>query len=65
MSSAGQKKNSCGHIMAIFDTHQKCAHCHKKGVWNDPSVSGEESCPACAALTHEQKAQLSVPSYKQ
>ena len=58
-------KVSCGHIIAMFDTHQKCVRCHKNVVGNDPCMSGEESCPACAALTPEQKAQLSVPSYKQ
>ena len=40
----------------------KCACWREKGVG---SVSGEDSCPACMALTPEQKIQLSVPSYKQ
>ena len=51
--------------MATFDTHQKCTRCHEKGVGNDICGLGEDSCPACAALIPEQKAQLSVSSYKQ
>ena len=27
MASPGQKKGSCGHIMALFDAHSKCARC--------------------------------------
>ena len=27
MASSGQKKGGCGHIMASFDTHIRCAHC--------------------------------------
>ena len=27
MESPGQKRGSFGHIMAAFDSHDKCAHC--------------------------------------
>ena len=64
MSSSGQQKGSCGHIMAIFDSHFECVCCCDKGVGTDPCLFGEESCPHCMALTHEQKIQVSVPSYK-
>ena len=31
MSSPGQRRGSCGHAMAGFDSHSKCAHCRDKG----------------------------------
>ena len=65
MSSSGQSKGSCGHIMASFDSHQKCEHCHEKGVGTNRCVLGEESCPLCAATAPEERVQLSVCSYKQ
>ena len=36
MSSPGQKRGSCGHVMALFDNHKKCTCCREKGVGNDP-----------------------------
>ena len=38
MTSPGQKKGGCGHIMASFYTHGKCAQSHDKGPGNDPCV---------------------------
>ena len=38
MSSPGQKKGTCGHIMAVFDGHLKCARYREKGVADDPCV---------------------------
>ena len=32
MSSPGQKRGTCGHVMAVFDGHLKCARCRDKGV---------------------------------
>ena len=32
MSSPGQRRGSCGHAMAGFDSHSKCARCRDKGV---------------------------------
>ena len=38
MASSGQKKGGCGHIMANFDTHIRCARCREKGAGSDPCV---------------------------
>ena len=38
MSSPGQKRGTCGHIMASFDGHMKCARCWDKGVGEDYCV---------------------------
>ena len=32
MSSPGQKRGTCGHIMAVFDGHLKCARSRDKGL---------------------------------
>ena len=32
MASSGQKRGSCGHIMAVFDGDKKYAQCGEKGV---------------------------------
>ena len=32
MSSPSQCRGSCGHMMAGFDTHKKCARCRDKGI---------------------------------
>ena len=31
----GQRRGSCGHVMAAFDLHKKCARCHDKGIGDD------------------------------
>ena len=38
MASPGQKRGSCGHVMALFDSHLKCACCRDKGIGDDPCV---------------------------
>ena len=38
MSSPGQKRGTCGHVIAVFDGHLKCARCRDKGVGDDPCV---------------------------
>ena len=38
MASPGQKKGACGHIMASFDKHSRCARCREKGHGDDPCV---------------------------
>ena len=63
MSSPGQKRGSCGHIMALFDNHKKCARCREKGVGDDPCVK-KLDCPICKAFTPAQIQQLSTPTYK-
>ena len=63
MSSAGQKRGTCGHVMAVFDNHKKCARCRDKGVGDGPCVKKQE-CKICQALTPGQLKQLSTPTYQ-
>ena len=51
MASLDQKRGTCGHVMALFDPHAKCARCHEKGFGTDPCV---ESCEICDSFTSEQ-----------
>ena len=59
----GQRKGSCGHIMAAFDNHDKCARCREKKVGQDPCVLGN-ACVICDGFFDIQKEQLATPSYK-
>ena len=34
----GQYRGLCGHIMAIFDLHDKCARCSEKLIGEDNCV---------------------------
>ena len=63
MSSPGQKRGTCGHVMAVFDNHKKFARCRDKGVGDDPCVKKQE-CKICQALTPAQLKQLSTPTYQ-
>ena len=63
MSSPGQKRGTCGHIMALFDNHKKCARCREKGVGDDPCVK-KLDCQICKAFTPAQIQQLSTPTYQ-
>ena len=38
MASPGQRRGTCGHAMALFDSHTKCARCREKGVGSDACV---------------------------
>ena len=38
MASPGQKRGSCGHVMAVIDQHNKCERYHNKGLDSDPCV---------------------------
>ena len=62
MSSPGQKRGSCGHVMALFDNHKKCARC-EKGVGDDLCVK-KQDCQICKAFTPSQILQLASPTYK-
>ena len=62
--SPGQKRGTCGHVMAIFDGHLKCARCQDKGVGEDNCVL-KKDCPICKAFTPEQIQQLATPTYKE
>ena len=63
MSSPGQRRGSCGHAMAGFDTHSKCARCRDKGLGDDPYVLKKE-CVICKGFTPEQSLQLATPTYR-
>ena len=63
MSSLGQKKGTCGNVMALFDGHLKCARCRDKGVGDDPFVL-KKDCSIWRAFTPEQIQQLATPTYR-
>ena len=64
MSSPGQRRGSCGHAMANFDSHAFCARC-EKGKGSDDYVKNPQStdCKICNAFSEEQRLQLATPSY--
>ena len=66
MSSPGQKRGACGHVIANFDSHSSCARCRDKGKGKDPCVENPETkdCKFCNSLTPEPRLQLATPSYK-
>ena len=64
MASSGQRKGSCGHIMASFYTRVRCARCREKGARSDLCVQGKDDFAACLLLTPEQRKQLATPTYK-
>ena len=52
-------------MMAGFNLHSVCARCRHKKKSADPCIgTPPATCSHCDALTAEQKAQLSTPSYK-
>ena len=63
MSSPGQRRGSCGHAMAGFDSHSKCARCRDKGVGDDPCVL-KKDCDVCKGFTPDQIQQLATPTYR-
>ena len=63
ISSPGQKRGTCGHVMALFDGHLKCARCRDKGVGEDNCVL-KKDCPICKTITPEQVQQLATPTYR-
>ena len=63
MSSPGQKRGTCGYVMALFDSHKKCARCREKGVGDDPCVM-KLDYQICKAFTPSQVQQLATPTYK-
>ena len=66
MSSPGQRRRKCGHVMANFDTHSHCARCRDKGKGKEPCVQDPQTsnCQICNSLTSDQRQQLATPSYK-
>ena len=63
MASPGQRKGACGHIMASFDKHSRCAQCRDKNLGDDPCIR-KLLCEYCELLTPEQIVQLSSPTSK-
>ena len=63
MSSLGQKRGTCGHVMVLFDNHKKCARCREKGVGDNPCVK-KLDCQICNGFTPAQIQQLATPTYK-
>ena len=59
----GQRKGSCGHIMAAFDSHDKCARCREKRIGEDNCVLNKQ-CLICDNFTESQKELLATPSYR-
>ena len=59
----GQRRGLCGHIMASFDLHKRCARCHDKKMGDDDCVENRP-CAICDGFTDIQKEMLSTPTYK-
>ena len=49
----GQHRGSCGHIMAVFDMHEKCACCRDKKLGQDPCVR-DKACAICDGFSDSQ-----------
>ena len=56
-------KYSCGHIMASFDLHDKCARCWDKLIGEDNCML-DKPCPIYDGFSDTQREMLSAPSYK-
>ena len=63
MASPGQRRGSCGHAMALFDSHSKCARCREKGIGKDACVE-KKPCTICDPFSEEQRLQLVTPTYR-
>ena len=63
MASPGQRRGSCGHVMAGFDLHKKCARCRDKKVGDDPCVKGQD-CEICDCFSDIQRGMLATPQYQ-
>ena len=59
----GQRRGTCGHAMAAFDLHEKCARCRDKKMGEDPCVKGLE-CVICEGFSDSQRETLSTLAYK-
>ena len=49
MASPGQKCGNCGHVIATFDQHSKCARCRDEGLGTDPCVL-KKDCQICNCI---------------
>ena len=59
----GQRRGLCGHIMASFDLHKRCARCRDKKMGDDDCVENRPFT-ICDGFTDMQKEMLSTPTYK-
>ena len=59
----GQRGGSCGHVMASFDLHDKCARCRDKLIGEDNCVV-DKPCKICDGFSDARKEMLATPSYK-
>ena len=59
----GQRRGSCGHVMASFDLHDKCARCRDNLSGEDDCVK-DKPCKVCDGFSDIQKEMLATPSYK-
>ena len=50
MASPGQKRGTCGHVMAAFDQHSRCARCREKGQGSDHCVN-KQDCKYCTIIS--------------
>ena len=62
MASPGQRRGSCGHAMALFDSHTKCAR-REEGIGKDACVE-KRPCSICDSFSEEQKRQLATQTYR-
>ena len=63
MSSPGQRRGLCGHIMAGYHKHKVCARCRDKKKGEDNCVKSLP-CISCDVPTEEQKGKLATPQYQ-
>ena len=64
MAFPGQKRGSCGHIMALFDARSKCVRYCEKGLGTDNCVQNND-CEICNTVTAERKKQLATTTYRE
>ena len=59
----GQRRGSCGHAMANFDLHDKCARCREKSIGEDDCVLNK-SCVIRDGFSESQREMLATPTYR-
>ena len=66
MSSPGQRRGNCGHVMVSFDSRTHNTRCRDRGKGKNFCVENSDSSDyqICKSFTPEQRQQLATPSYK-
>ena len=59
----GQRRGSCGHVMASFDLHDKCARCRDKLIGEDDCVL-KKPCAVCDGFSEAQRELIATPTYR-